>query len=984
MICSVVVPAAMASPAYEDVSSDTGASARGGGDLTLADYPDRCTQKEGSSVPEGEKVDCKPMLYQFLGENNKMQGWDHADEIRMDFVVRMPHGMVNPNCVGLGSSGNYRGIGSGNVDCGMQIAFSRNNSATENLKPANYLNTYGGDADEGEDTSNGSDAAEKWAHNQDQFYTIHNVMVSGDYDFLTISLEGNIAYGNDKNKVDKSNTSVGGAKFEPQYVYVVASPGRTPKNDSTIKYSDFSDDKYVTNIANERPAYMYTNGVDGAGDITSVAAAIANLPLRNNGPISYMGWNSGGKLWSGRQANWGMVTDYGFKSQGTGQMVAPANSFFVQWYNKAANQTYTYKDANGKNVTMPRPCSNNTSFYYQWFGLKNGHQWLPVTTLTPDVQKVSGMTLLNDYKSDDSLAKNVAGSGPNLMVPGAGTLSSVAQNADGSIDFGKAKKAQGFDGYFKLVTWPITTTPITTDVNGAQSYEGCIATDAPTGTSSMSVRDAYNPLYNEADSSKPISITASSSQDEINDAIAKGWTIDTAFAKFSLNRPDKPVITDVDSKTDGDYVSPDERTITGTATPGNTVTLYREDPDNPIISTHPDASSTRGVRIGSTTADENGNWEITDTKQYNPARTRYVRYHAWQTDQSPYHISSLFSNIAKGDFVLSYNHNPKITKLTVPHTVRSEDGTTSSLPSGSKVKITGEFDSARGDNTLKIYAVPQPDGPSSDTKRGLARGTRVTQSDRATLHDGEEVSEPDAKWVVCDKGQVDADKPALHVTGTWTCDIDPSMFEDADHTDSSGNTYIWYTLYGVLTDSKATDPGKAKIISQVTDQVIDMWPPDVTIDSIDRTEGVAKGKVTKAKTGETMAGVPVSIEWPDGSTSSAKTDSSGHWQVDIPAGMTPGNLTVNTTDRACIKEHGVNIGNEESASDGGNEGVTATGELKGGPATEALPFTGNRPWWTIAGLVAGLVTFAVVYLLAVRWRAGLAGNNRPRKGAHAL
>lgn len=935
-------------------------------DFTQSDFPAACTQSSSTAVPVDQKLDCKPKLYQFLGENNKMQGNNVADELRMDFVIRLPHGMVNPSCVALGSTSDYTGnMGQSNGrDCGMQVIFSRTNSDgkttpgswTRDLRAAKYLNTYGGDGSN-VNQGNGRSAATAWAHNVDEYYTIHNVMVSGNYDFITMSLEGDIAYsvGN-----TIANSNVGGVKFLPQYVYILASTGRGSRNASDYQFGDFGAISYITNIAADRPAYMYANGTDSPS-VSSVADANAKLPYANNGPISYIGWDNNTNLWSGGQANWGLVTDYGFSGQPSGStMVAPANSFFVEWYNKAQGKTYSYKDSSGKSQTMPYPCSQNTSFYYQWFGL-DGHTWEPVTTLTPSPVKFTGAPALSGYDGSKS-AFNATNRGygwgnntPNgkLIVPGAGTAN-IAQNADGSIDFGKAKAAQPeLDGYFKLVTWPITTTPTTSDPNGPQSYDGCIATDAPTGNSSFSIRDAYNPLYNDADPSNPIDININTPQAQITDAMAKGWTIDSAYAKYAIDRPAPPVINGPAST----YSDPDNRTITGTGIPGYKVTLYREDPSAPIDSNDPDNTSTRGIRIGTATVQADKTWSITDNTRINPLFQGHVRYHAWQTENtSGYDISSLFSNITQENFELTLNQNPQISTLSVPHTVRVQSGVnyTADLPSGSKVTITGQYDAARGDATLQVYVVPQD-------------GVQVSSvgSQAITL--------PDAKWKVCDNGAVDPAHPSTRVRGTWTCQVNPSTFADANHTKSNGTLYIWYKIFGVLTDTSGQQPTPQNI-SEVDNQVIDMYAPVVTVNSVDRDTGVS-GSVTKARTGETMSGLDVQVTWPDGTTKTVTTDSSGHWQTDVPITMQGGTVSAVTTDTANERELTRNIGAVAAAS---NQSLPATGTLRGYPASGALPFTGRRPWGSFALvlLTAALAIFG--YLASRRLRSGLT-----HKGAHA-
>ncbi|WEV42073.1 hypothetical protein OZX57_00745 [Bifidobacterium sp. ESL0682] len=769
-----------------------------------------------------------------------------------------------------------------------------------------------------------------------------------------------------------ANSNVGGVKFMPQYVYVVSTPGRGTRNAIEYQYADFSNPDYVTNIAAEQPSYMYANDVDTVSLISSTNSANGELPLGNNGPVPFVGWDNMSSLWSGGQANWGLVTDYGFNNpsnssmQLTGSMVAPANSFFVEWYNRAQGRTYGTKDAAGNPITMPFPCSQNTSFYYQWFGL-DGHKWEPVTSLTPTVQKVEGQQALSYYDGTKGAynATNRATSTNkgNLIVPNAGSPES-AQNADGSIDFGKAKKLQPeLDGYFKLVTWPITTTPTTTNANGPQSFDGCLATDPPKGNSSMTIRDANNPLYNDADPSKPLGITMDTPDKEANAILAKGSTIDTVFAKYSLDRPAPPTI---DNPTET-YADPDMRHITGTGIPGDDVTLFREDPSKPIKDVadasgpaDPDNTKSRGTRIGTVTVGSDGKWEMYDLARIDPAKQDHVRYHAWQTETTTgYDISSIFSNVVRENFNLKLNQAPTVTSVEVPHTARMQDGanTVAKLPTDSKVTIKGGYDTSRGDATIQVYMVPQTGGQLSSSS-----------SSSGTV--GSSLTVPDAKWQVCNNGAVDSTHPSIPVQGTWTCSVNPSVFSDANHTKTDGSVWLWYTVYVVLKDPTGR---QADMMSQVTNQIVDMYAPAVTVDSVNRGTGLVKGSVKKTLTGVAMNGLTVSVTWPDGSTGTATTDSTGAWQMAIPGTMRPGDIQAVTVDHAEKLEKTNNVG---SVATKGNESAPALSKLTGSPLVSHLPLTGQRPLIFLVALLVVLVTIGG-YLVAKRIRSSVI-----HKGAH--
>ncbi|MCX8673665.1 hypothetical protein J3T95_09140, partial [Bifidobacterium sp. B4079] len=347
------------------------------------------------------------------------------------------------------------------------------------------------------------------------------------------------------------------------------------------------------------------------------------------------------------------------------------------------------------------------SYYYQWVALKDG-QWVPVDELTPEPVLVTGQqpstNTLTDSVSGTPLAYSYSAfnvsprdprylNNPNeLFATDRDGNPMPAQKADGGIDFREAKEKQGLDGYFKMVTWPVTT-----------NRDGSACTVSP---------EVYNPMNvglvgiddNMPASTKDRNLTA-------------GQTINTAFYKYDVARPKDPTITkienDAGSPLDASgsvYTSRLDPVVSGECTPSrdeahpNMVVLYGEDPANPIgggQGRNDDAlarsADTWGFRLGEAECKvdagsrQGGSWQVQDdNKQYpapDPNRfSGYRRYHAWVVEStSGFGLTSFFSNVGTAYFV-SRENAPDAGKLAVavPHTVNG------SLPAGSVVVFRGE------------------------------------------------------------------------------------------------------------------------------------------------------------------------------------------------------------------------------------------------------------------------------------------------------
>ncbi|WEV41548.1 hypothetical protein OZX57_05925 [Bifidobacterium sp. ESL0682] len=611
----------------------------------------------------------KPVLTKMLADNQHIvlnSDPASSEQMRADFVVRVRHGQVNANATSTADLAWQCADGTNHIgaSCGMVIRYN----STLNLLGVGAIITL-----TYKNTLSGKAGAMNWAANQDNCFTIHSVLTAGDFDYLTISVTCAIAI---SGVLTTSPYDLGGSKLS-QYLWVEVPTAAT----TLLPYGVYPvlateqagiDTDYMTNVLADYPAYVYqdlTCGANGDG-------------MGCNGPRAMVGWNDNPDLWSGGQTNWGLVTDYGLTANSIDYNigVAPPNSFFVKWFNRASSLS---------------PCSSTAGYYFQWIGLKDG-KWVPVTDLTPQAQEVS-QTAINDklltfaWSQSAGYAFNKSGSSPHLRaMQGPGNTLSPAQNADGSIDFAKAKTDQGLDGYFKLVTWPITSV----------GNSSCRATTVASGQD-FSPKEIFNPLYGQTNPG----ISTSMSQFDIAALVNRGWVIDTVFSKYGLPvRP--PVIT---TPNENAYVD-QHPTIYGTGEPGATINLYAEDDAHPIQSSDPNDPATQGRLVGTVVVDVDGNWSYTDTD--NTKVTGSQRYHATQTaTRDSMDITSEFSNIRTVQFAVP-STAPPVTTVDVPHTTNPNGGV---LLGTDRVVIHGTATPNSAGETLKVYVRHVSDPPMSES-----------------------------------------------------------------------------------------------------------------------------------------------------------------------------------------------------------------------------------------------------------------------------
>ncbi|WEV63904.1 hypothetical protein [Bifidobacterium sp. ESL0732] len=950
----------------------------------------------------------KPMLFQILGDNNSIDS--EVDEERVDAVIRVAHGEVS--YYQNGQDGKRVATTASHGETGLKIAYNYMDGSDGNgVIKNNYRNVKYAD------TGDGIDGANAWAGNEDEFFTIHQISQIGDYDYVTISLEGDINYPDAgatlwwKGKTTKEEGRV--TQAAPVYAIV----GKSAKNDS----SDFNYLKNAplgTNIMENQQVHIFPGTC--AGDSQDACKE----------PAAFLSWDGYGYYWTGEQPYWGMVTDYGLGGNFTdtsgashttnpnnyrahrtsstpqvGEGIAPKDSFLISWYY-------------GEHSAPTDACHQYTSYWYQWVALRNNDEWVPVTGLTGDGAKfVTGQDAAYEsgskpYRADPKKTNIMAynnndpGKTNKLYDPDA-----KDQLRDGSIDFAKAKKLDDgteSDGYFKLVTWPNL------------DASGC-ATTVPQDNPGINWK-----MVNEEKTNK---------SGDVEKRLSDGWTMGTVFYKYSISRPAPPEI----DKFPG-YVQRSKRIITGTGIVGDTVQVYRSDPKNPFDPSDPQNLDRTGIAVGkpvvvqpkpgTDTKDDTGQrigiWSVEDDDDIDSDKENVVEYHATQTDTSAFHVVSEFSNTAYGYFQQGINVNPEIRLVSSPHSTTAADGVTPVPAKGKKVVISGQVKAPHGTDRIWVYARPQTsvahsstnstsvstptDGSSGSSESGNVP-TAATKSEPDQLPTGIDPSNnnevPDPSYKLCYVGAVqDLDvtkRPADGDTAisddawkaNWTCSVDPSVFLDKDRTDANGvktsNPYYHHVLYEISAVRQDVSlAGASPAIGRANNQIIDMIPPLVSVSQTVRRDKGLSGKVTIPETTaegslkptentvgyDGNSGIPVKITWPNGRSSTVKTDKDGNWHADIPDGMKPGNITVQATDRAGTLQSNHNRNIDGVEMDGhGNVSNLAKAKLTEPLPALALPFTGSR-WFGVMLLLAGVTALLIAACVSLVWFRSRGQNAR--------
>lgn len=453
-----------------------------------------------------------PQVYKFQAFANRVD--DVIDEVRADFVLKVPSGYVDV------TTGNLLTV-AGKT---LKIGYDFGDGSTRDMS---YLNTL-----------NGAAGATAWATNNTERFTIHQIMKSGDNDYLVISVDGDMSVpdGNPANNIP-------GGKATPLNWY--------------FSLSSLGGNGWVPAALTKMPVqYNIYYG--------------ATLPTTITGPQIGMQFDGSYALWSGNQANWGQALDFGLNGFAPG--ILPPNSFAVDVINK------------GLSTALNGPAGSvSDSFWYAWVN-EDGTLVKSINTAPIHITGVTPSNAL--FGSVLTVSKNTPTSGgPTLAYTAAQGAQGLTNKvgADGAIDFNNA----GGTGYYKLLVWPESHNPTTVTVdNGAPllSYTAASLFDA-TG--------ALTP-----------------------GAVNSAWPVASTFYKYQLPLPAAPVITTPvnNSRTNINNTV----TISGTGTPGHTITLKIK-PSNTITDDRDPALTLikdgdhAGVQPGDIVVDASGNWTYTYT-----------------------------------------------------------------------------------------------------------------------------------------------------------------------------------------------------------------------------------------------------------------------------------------------------------------------------------------------------------------------------------
>ena len=887
---------------------------------------------------QDETASRKPKLYRMLGYNNKLDSYQ--DELRMDFILRVKHNEFDPSCANSTGGADTRG------SCNLAFAYQYKGSEyPAYYRRIKYLNTIASASSSDQPWS----GAYKWAQNRDEYFTVHTIINSGLYDYLTISIEGDLAL---KNSADASYYQPGGAN-EPVNIYAVVGQQKGTLS-CLVPGSSWNWVAGINDCATFNPDTMI-NAPDRVSNITSTLTADGKnftlymqtcqgkgADLQCSGPYSWVGWDGNPLLYGGSQSNWGMVTDYGFpdynsftlgKMPGSDPGVAPPRSFFAYWLNVRGSTIY-----NPDGI-----CSETNSYYYQWVALKDS-EWVPVDELTPEPVLVTGQQPSpNTATTTTSKAAQVSKysafnlpkqpDNPNEMFATDKDGNPMpAQKADGSINFKEAKAKQGLDGYFKMVTWPVTA-----------NRDGSACTVSP---------EVYNPERKGL-----VGIRDGMNSSDIERNLSAGWTINSAFYKYDVPRPKDPTITNIQNDADGSldasgsvYTSKLDPVVSGECTPSkdaahpNKVVLYGEDPANPISDGQSQnggdlvkAADTWGFWLGEVEckvdpkSKQGGSWQIQDTNKQYPSPdpgnkySGYRRYHAWVIESiSGFGLTSFFSNVGTAYFVSAENV-PDASKfsVTVPHTVNG------SLPAGSAVTFKGvaspvytAWSSGKLGMTDSKMAVSMKQNTASDWTSLLTTPANTFQRDAA-------VNTPSAVTDSTTGLTLSLTKTA-DSNWSWSLNIPADKFSGYN----GGDETQMYDFQVEMINPMNIRSGPASI-----ERKVDITPTTLTLERYDVFQ--VAGKAYKYVDGDTKVpetkGTVVHVTWPDNTGTDVTVGDQGLWQAVPPEGVNQGEFT------AQVLSDDAESADPKGGFQGGNQSASVSHALEFRPSNSALPLTGGWP-----------------------------------------
>ncbi|WEV74074.1 hypothetical protein OZX74_00405 [Bifidobacterium sp. ESL0798] len=718
--------------------------------------------------------------------------------------------------------------------------------------------------------------------------------------------------------------------------------------------------------AGDHTIHHYTTKLYASSDCADEKSG-CNGPRIAAGPIATNGdavnvdqtWNHG-------ESNWALVTDNGYNQAPQNKLpkgVAPMNSFWTMWYDMSLPKS---RDADNDGADRNHPCSEVSDFYFQWLGLDHNNNWVPVKDLTPTAQlrsqqqlshwsntKIGFYSSMNGelnaghfktqpsnlpYQSSQNLmslsdtpntvaqvgkdpANGNGGDGhrdhrnhtdyPVMYAPAQLQNSfggPAANTASGDIDFAKAKADQpDLTGYFKMVTWPVTTNP-----QGLKQPD-----NVSCSTQTPAAQDIYNPIDRTGDSSnKGITMDmVKNHPDQVNKLLDESWTNNSAYFRYDVPRPNALTVNKIDgSPFDSPSVA---RTITGSGAEKNsTVMVYRE---------HNGASGedvSEDDLVGNATVNSDGTWSIVDSDanlDVSNAANRTIQYRARQTQNSGYHLTSAMSNAQTVTFKSPKPSEPPafngdngdngVAAITVQHTVNGK------LPQDAKLHISGTYIWNEDGASIKVCAQAADASYQPVNKPGSS----------------EQVAP------VCNTVPVTG--------GTWAVDLDENQFNAGVGTNGNvTDQRTHYVLTAVLVNKDGVESDPAS-----KNAVLDMRAPHTGATSAgwNGLSGIAWHNSDSKDNDPLPDGFTVEVTWPTGSatqkSSKVFTGTDGKWSFEIPNGTNQGDVQVRVTDKET------------------NQSALETKPLNL-TRTKNLPITGG--WWALLAALLAAVALAFAYFMS--------------------
>lgn len=1046
MICAVAIPASvsvLSSASQTDcmASGESSGATRGDpNDTTRSDW----RKTDARCAPNG--ADRKPVLFQMLAYNDKMN--TDIDENRLDAVVRVAHGEVSAT---TDPNGNPLHSLSPSGDTGLRMKYNYiNNRVSGDTIGEDFSTNQGKNkSDEGilyAPTSVGRDGANVWAANQHEYFTIHKIIHSGLYDYLTISFVADEDYPNRDTGYGAGwwkSTTKEGRLTDAAQVYLTVGPAAYDVSGyplkSTADFQDYQANHHdlTTNIMAGYKVHLFP---DCDGDETNKDY----LPACNV-PSLYMSYNDQPKkLWTANQSNWGLVADYGLggsfyspledskgnhdqvrngdKTRSTSSLtptaegVAPWASFNIAWYTDNKSRSW---------VTNPaHSCNTYSSYWWQWVELKNNDQWVPVTSLTgTSAQLATGQALAREHSgapnlpadSDDGTVNKVFaynenpkdGKTDNLFYQSttgmnqAGGPMQPAQDSEGNINFKMAKTEDPGNGYFKLISWP--------NVDAS----GCGVPDQTNSTG--------NP-----------GITLDMTKEQAQAQVDKGWVNNTAFYKYDVTRPKVPTITGV-SKTNakaGDYLgfnaitdssdpqypladnkssdfsAADAPTIKGMGTPNQLISLFEDVPNS--TGTFNDTDHTKKNILQKGVLDEYGDTGHLIGTARVPTTCPEVTQEDPEIPQCPWSIS-VPNNSSDIDYVDRTNPIERVRRY---HAYQTD---TTTEMNHLKMDLSSYFTpldlvnfSAPADKAPTITSVEVPHTQHTATLDGAltdGNDTKVTISGKMSSTEGDSSMKLYAIHTDPPTGQARSKKSVkstrsavatrggtglgTEIPGTTSASCEQTVGEGDDQSWTCKTPVSWF-----ITNTPTPVGGQGcyfKFVAVTTnkDGVSAESTPLTT--SVDFYAPVVT--ITSADNTWVKGKVTSDPNTPVIASSIVKADETHPAKVYLswPAGTpstAPSSVDVDTNgDWQAAVPLGAKAGTITAyATD--NETNASKKVLKKDfnptPPAFKLPFTGNFPWWTIVIAVAAVAVSIIGYQGMKQYRRGLLGKGLLTcKGRHA-